>query len=212
MNAEAANVPMLFLSRYAPLSFNSLTFFEKNYKRSFTSNDLSIKNPTLGIQAQAIYKFSNQWTSQTVLSRSNTKTNGYYHYLWDFSDGNTFGRYISKRNGETNTIDIQQNFIGDFSLACLQHRLLIGFDYFESTIYNGSTGWELNGTITLQDGNDTGVLGHHGAYRLSVGLAPGQCTSPARIIRQSPRARAVGWYLACGTNRPCVDAVRLRDA
>ena len=42
INAESANAPMIFLSRYATLSFNNMDFFEKNYNRSFTSNDLTI--------------------------------------------------------------------------------------------------------------------------------------------------------------------------
>lgn len=182
MNAEAANVPMIFLSRYAPLSFSSMDLFEKNYKRSFTNNDLSIKNPTLGIQAQALYKLSDNWTSQTVLSRSTAKTNGYYHYLWDFSDGNTFGRYISRRNGETNTTDFQQNFIGNFSVAGVQNRLLVGIDYFKSTIYNGSTGWELNGQVTLQDGMDTGVLTQIAVDSLLVNSAEGISTGESKVI------------------------------
>jgi iron complex outermembrane receptor protein len=103
---ESANAPMVFLYRYAPLTFNSIDIFEKNFKNSFTGNDLTIKTPSFGFQAQALYKISNSCTSQTVISRSNTKTIGYYHYLWDFNDGDTFGRYISKRNGETNTTDI----------------------------------------------------------------------------------------------------------
>ncbi|MDZ7607411.1 MAG: hypothetical protein U5K79_17905 [Cyclobacteriaceae bacterium] len=132
---------MIFLNRYSALTFDSIDPFEANYKNSFTSNELTIKNPSFGLQTQALYKLSDTWTSQTVLSRSNTKTNGYYHYLWDFSDGDTFGRYISLRNGETNTTDIQQNFIGDFKIGNLRNRVIVGVDYFKSDILNSSTGW-----------------------------------------------------------------------
>ncbi|WP_127120591.1 TonB-dependent receptor [Chryseotalea sanaruensis] len=182
MNAEAANPAMLFLSRYSALSFTSLDIFEKYYSRSFTSNDLSIKNPTVGLQAQALYKLSDAWTSQTVISRSSAKTDGYYHYLWDFSDGNTFGRYISKRNGETNTTDIQQNFIGNFSIGNIENKVLIGFDYFSSAIHNASTGWLLGGTVTLADGVDTGILTKAAVDNLVAGSSEGVSTAESEVI------------------------------
>jgi iron complex outermembrane receptor protein len=87
---------MIFLSRYSPLSFHSIDLFEQNYKKSYTSNDLSIKNTTFNIQAQANYKISDNWTSQTIVSRGNTKTDGYNQYLWDSANGDEFTRYISK--------------------------------------------------------------------------------------------------------------------
>ena len=170
---ETANAPMIFLSRYAPISFNSMDLFEQNYKNAFTSNELTINNPSFNLQAQMIYKINENWTSQTVLSRSNTKTDGYYSYLWDFSDGNTFGRYISKRNGETNTTDIQQNFIGDFKIGSVRNRLVAGLDYYKSNVLNGSTGWVLNGTVTLVDGADTGDLTQAGTDELLIGSFEG---------------------------------------
>ncbi len=181
MQRESANAPMIFLSRFSPLTFNSIDLFQQNFKNSFTSNDLTIKNPSFGLQAQALYKFSPSWTSQTVLSRSQTKSNGYYHYLWDFSNGNTFGRYISKRNGETNTIDLQQNFIGDFKLGNVRNRLLVGLDYFQSDILNSSTGWVLNGEVTLADGADTGSLTQAGVNNLLTDSFEGNSTGVSKV-------------------------------
>lgn len=157
-SAESANAPMLFLSRFAQLSFTDLTLFETNYKKSFTSNDLSIKNPSFGLQSFMEYKLSDKWTSQTILSKSNTKSDGYYHYLWDSSNGDQFTRYISKRNGETNATDIQQNFIGDFQIASLRNRFIIGFDYLNKQISNSSTGWVGHGIVSLKNGTDSGIL------------------------------------------------------
>lgn len=165
-NAESANAPMIFLNRNAPLSHTDLDEFEKLYEKSFTSNDLTIKNPTMSIQAQGLVKLSKNWNSQTILSRSQSKNNGYYHYFWDFSDGNTFGRYISKRNGETQTTDIQQNFIGDFQLGKIRNRMVIGLDFFNSTIINASSNWVYNGSLTVLDGNDTGFLTQNGVDSL----------------------------------------------
>lgn len=182
ISRESANAPMVFLSRYSPLTFSSIGIFERNFKNSFTGNDLTIKTPSFGFQAQALYKISNTWTSQTVISRSSTRTNGYYHYLWDFSDGDTFGRYISKRNGETNTTDIQQNFIGDFKLGSLRNRMIIGLDFFKSDILNSSTGWVGNGEVTLSDGEDTGTLTQAGVDNLLANSFEGNSNGESKVV------------------------------
>ncbi|RBN51911.1 TonB-dependent siderophore receptor [Flavobacterium psychrolimnae] len=181
-NRNSANAPMLFLNRNSALSFDSMELFERNYKKSFTSNELSISNPTFSLQAQMLFKLSDQWTSQTVLSRSNSKTNGYYSYLFDASNGNDFTRYISKRNGETLATDIQQNFIGDFKIGNLRNRLVAGVDYYQSNIMNGSSGWVGNGIVSLIDGGDTGDLTQAGVDNLLVGSFEGNSTAEVEVI------------------------------
>ncbi|RTZ00428.1 TonB-dependent siderophore receptor [Flavobacterium sp. RSP49] len=181
-NRNSSNAPMLFLNRNSALSFDSMELFEKNYTKSFTSNELSISNPTYNLQAQMFYKISDQWTSQTVLSRSNSKTNGYYSYLFDASNGNDFTRFISKRNGETLATDIQQNFIGDFKIGNLRNRLVAGVDYYKSNIINGSTGWVGNGIVSLIDGSDTGDLTQAGVDNLLVDSFDGNSTAEVEVI------------------------------
>ncbi len=156
--AESANVPMIFLSRYSPLSFQSMDLFEKSYRKSYTANSLSISNPSFGFQGQMLYTLSKQWKSQTILSSSNTNSNGYYHYLWDSANGSDFTRFISKRDGKTRTSGIQQNFNGDFYLGKLRNRLVIGLDYLEKTIDNSSSGWVAHGLVSLKNQTDDGIL------------------------------------------------------
>lgn len=151
----SAKASMIFLSRYSPLSFDSMELFDKNYKRSFTSNDLTMNNNSFNMQMQALYKLSNNWTSQTVLSKSSTKTNGYYQYLWDSANGDEFTRYISKADGTFYTTDIQQNFIGDFKIGNMRNRLVAGLDYYNSRLLNGGTGWAGYGVVSLVNGTDT---------------------------------------------------------
>ncbi|MBN9286014.1 MULTISPECIES: TonB-dependent receptor [unclassified Flavobacterium] len=155
-SSEGSYAPMLFLNRNLPLSFNSIDLFDKNYKNSFTSNDLSIKNPNFSLQAQMLYKISDSWTSQTALSRSTSKSDGYYSYLFDRGNGNEFDRYITKLNAESFGTDIQQNFIGDFKIAGLRNRMVVGLDYYNSIMKDNSTGWVGLGFVSLADGSDTG--------------------------------------------------------
>lgn len=178
----SANAPMIFLSRYAPLSFDSMELFEKSYKKSYTSNELAMSNPTFNLQAQMNYKLSDQWTSQTVLSRSMSKTNGYYSYLWDSANGDEFTRYISKRNGQTLASDIQQNFIGDFKIGNLRNRLVAGVDYYVSNVQNGSTGWVGNGIVSLVNQTDSGDLTQAGVDNLLVDSFDGNSTAETKVL------------------------------
>ena len=183
-NRTSANAPMIFLSRYSPLSFNSIDLFEQNYKKSYTSNELTISNPTFNLQAQMLYKLSNNWTSQTVLSRSNSKTNGYYSYLWDSANGDEFTRYISKRNGQTLATDIQQNFIGDFKIGNLRNRMVIGIDYYAQNILNGSNNWVGAGTISLVNQTDSGAanLTQAGIDNLLAGTVEPNSDTESQVV------------------------------
>ncbi|MGC3945502.1 MAG: hypothetical protein QM762_13465 [Chryseolinea sp.] len=90
-----------------------------------------MKNPSYNMQAQMIYKLSDHWTSQTVLSRSSTKSNGYYSYIYDNQNGNRdFGLFITSEQSQTTTTDVQQNFTGDFKLGSMRNRIVAGIRIF----------------------------------------------------------------------------------
>ncbi|UGS21961.1 TonB-dependent siderophore receptor [Flavobacterium cyclinae] len=178
----SAKASMIFLSRFSPLSFDSMELFDRNYKRSFTSNDLTMNNNSFNMQMQALYKLSNNWTSQTVLSKSSTKTNGYYQYLWDSANGDEFTRFISKADGTFYTTDIQQNFIGDFKIGNMRNRLVAGLDYYNSRLINGGSGWVANGTVSLVNGTDTGILTQAGTDALLTGIFAGNTEATQEIM------------------------------
>ncbi len=157
-NNEAANAPMIFLSRYAPLSFSNTDLFNASYLKSYTSSELTTTNPSFSIQAQMIYKLSPQWTSQTQVSTSSSKAMGYYQYLWDDSNGDNFTRYLSKSDSKTLASGIQQNFIGDFTLGSMRNRLVVGFDYLNTKVIANDTGWTTLGVVSLVNQTDTGTL------------------------------------------------------
>ncbi len=182
LESNSINAPMIFLNRNAELKFDRIDPFLANYERSFTGNELSIRNPSYGIQAQALYTLSPNWTSQTVISRSSTQTDGYYHYLFDAGDGDSFSRFISDRNGQTITTDIQQNFIGDFTLGKVRNRMVVGIDYYDQSIFNGSTGWVANGAVKLSDGSDTGILTQAGVDELLRNSFEGNSTGKSTVL------------------------------
>ncbi len=151
MQEQKTTPSMLFLGRDAPLQYANLDELNYNTKLSFYSNDLAMKNPRFNLQGQMTYKISDQWTSQTVLSRGSTRSQGYYSYIYDNEDGNKdFAFWITKENSQTATTDIQQNFIGDFKIGNMRNRLVAGLDYFERNLMFGGTGYGHVYNVTAQ--------------------------------------------------------------
>lgn len=142
MQEEKTNPAMLFLGRSTPLQFANMAELNYNPKLSLTSNDLSIRNPRYNLQGQMNYKISDKWTSQTVISRGQTRAEGYYSYLYDNENGlGEFSLWISNQQGHVITTDIQQNFLGDFTLGNMRNRLVVGIDYFSRNLVDNSSGY-----------------------------------------------------------------------
>ncbi len=101
------------------------------YKKTFLSNDLPYTTQMLNIFAQLNYKISDQWTSQTIVSRARSTINGYISALTGATDSTIRPQEIV---GNTDFIatDIQQNFIGDFKIGAFRNRLVVGLDYYNN--------------------------------------------------------------------------------
>ncbi|SEW24968.1 TonB-dependent receptor [Chitinophaga arvensicola] len=150
---EKRAVPPVFFhtNRAAPLDFKNIQELNLNVKESFTSNELTIKNPRINVQAQMLYKLSGNWSSQTVFSGSRTKSDGVYTYIWDQDPGDKwFGQDFHIENQTTKTFDIQQNFNGDFKIGGLRNRLLIGLDYFHRNVVDQGSGWATGRNVSPQ--------------------------------------------------------------
>ncbi|WP_031426927.1 TonB-dependent receptor [Flavimarina sp. Hel_I_48] len=165
-HGESTNTTMLFLDRGAPLQVNTIDQLGYDPERSFTSNDLVLENPNFSLQGQMNYKISDEWTSQTVVSRGSTKSKGIYSYLYEgtqffqgrdevpgevtnLDEGIALNRYISDQNSTTLTTDIQQNFIGDFEIDGLRNRVVAGLDYYSREVIDNSSGYFGNGIIYI---------------------------------------------------------------
>jgi len=157
MNNKQTNATMLFLDRGAPLRVHNMDELGYDNKRSYTSNELAIETPSYNLQGQMNYKFSDQWTSQTVVSRGSSKSDGYYSYLYEgtrfaptqISEGIVLGRSMNYQNSTTLTTDIQQNFIGDFKIGNMRNRIVVGLDYFNRGVIDNSSNYVSNGNIYI---------------------------------------------------------------
>lgn len=174
--AEQTNPTMLFLNRAAPSDAPDLETLGYNNKLSFTSNGLTIGTPTSNFRGEASYKISDNWTSQTLVSTSQTTTDGYYSYLYDYGiyPGNVFSRLISKQNAQTNTFDIQENLIGDFKIGELRNRLVFGIDYLEAKSVDNSSGYAFYGSFS-----PTGELYPDNPYTPTAETGPYPLTTAA---------------------------------
>lgn len=159
-NGKSTNQTMLFLDRFAPLRATDIDELNYDRKRSYTSNDLFMETPTYNLQGQMKYKWSENWTSQTAVSRSSAQSKGYYSYLYEGTgsieaaagfpiDGIILARYTSKQDFETIGTDIQQNFIGDFKIGDFRNKFIGGLDYFNLNQVSNSTGYGAHGFVNL---------------------------------------------------------------
>lgn len=152
LNEKKAAPAIFFHSdRFNPIEYKNLQELNLNNKLSFTSNDLTIKNPRTNVQAQMLYKLSQQWSSQTAVSYGRTKSDGIYTYIWDYTTGdNWFGQDFHNEDQTIQTIDIQQNFNGDFKIGNMRNRLVAGLDYYHRNFKDNGSGWVTGRNISPQ--------------------------------------------------------------
>ncbi|GAA4301503.1 TonB-dependent receptor [Compostibacter hankyongensis] len=153
LQEERAVPPVFFHSdRLSALPFKTIDALNLDPKLSFTSNDLTIRNPKFNLQARMEYKLSGRWTSQTVFSRGTVKSDGIYTYIWDddSTEADHFSQYFHDEQQTTYTTDIQQNFNGDFNIGRLRNRLLLGLDFFNQHVVDNGSGWGWARNVTPQ--------------------------------------------------------------
>ena len=166
-SGRSTNQTMLFVDRGNPLRVHNMDELQYDPYRSYTGNDLYIDNPSFNFQGIMNYKISDQWNSQTIVSRSTSKSDGYYSYLYEgtswieaatetpIAEGIILERYTSKQNAEIYGTDIQQNFIGEFNLGSVKNKFVGGLDYYNAMSINNSTGYGSHGFVNLGVDADT---------------------------------------------------------
>ncbi|MDR0227901.1 MAG: TonB-dependent siderophore receptor [Flavobacteriaceae bacterium] len=156
--AEATNVPMLFFNRTTPLTINSMDLFLNNYDKSYTSNELTTKNPTFNTQLTLAYKLTNNWKSNTFITYNTTRSSGYDQFLDDMANGGDFVRFISVLDSKTDIINIQHNLTGHFKIGSLQNKFIWGVDFLSKKLNNTDSEYIDYGIISLPSQTDSGLL------------------------------------------------------
>lgn len=123
--------PYVAVPAGTPLVERSIATIGFPYNKTFLSNDLTYSTQMLNIFAQINYKISEEWTSQTIVSRARSSISGNITALNGRSETVIRPNVI---NGYTQFIatDIQQNFVGDFKIAGHRNRIVAGLDYYNN--------------------------------------------------------------------------------
>lgn len=138
--SESTSPSTIFLNRSRKFVATNPDELGFDWKRSYRNNDLTMKNPTANLRAQFTYNISDQWTSQTIVSSNTRESKGYYIYEFvrRLTD-DSLERNVSYQNTFNSTLNLQQNFVGDFKIGGLRNRLLIGLDYVALKINNDNS-------------------------------------------------------------------------
>jgi iron complex outermembrane receptor protein len=141
--------------KIAELGANSADKLNLDYKRSYASDDLYQTSRNINFFGQMNYAISDSWKSQTSFSVTNSYSDGPSPYFYLLSTGKVTGTgeagngYISRNdqftdNSKDQVMELQQNFIGNFSIGHFKNRFVGGLDftqhqadqYFSGNVYD----------------------------------------------------------------------------
>ncbi|WP_126650771.1 TonB-dependent receptor [Chryseobacterium aureum] len=190
-NYEGTNTPIIFLPRTRPYFAHNPDELGFDWKKSYSNNDITLKAPSINVKAEANYKISDQWTSQTLLSRNFRKTEGLYQY--QFIRGNTsdamLERNVQWQNSEASSTSVQQNFNGEFKIGSIKNKVLIGLDYLNQTINNNHS------PIVVYDNINGQTLAGYANITRDLVLQKIQ-TSTAPLVRNNSSSNLYGAYIS----------------
>jgi iron complex outermembrane receptor protein len=127
--SKATSPTRLVIAPSANIKTRSITELGIPYKLSFANNTVSYTGQQYNIFAQAKYKISEQWKSQTIVSRTRSSSEGYTVALNLLTDS-TLRQAVTNQDSPFYGTDIQQNFNGDFKIGNLRNRVVLGVDFY----------------------------------------------------------------------------------
>ena len=112
-----------------------------NFDLAYKSNDVYNESTVGNLFGQAVYRLSGNWTSQTNVAYTTSRSDGPAPFFYllpnlaitgDASD--TGSDYLSRcvwtPVGNDRSLEIQQNFTGLFSIGSMKNKLTAGLDYY----------------------------------------------------------------------------------
>lgn len=203
---EGTNTPIIFLARIRPFVATTPDELGFDWKKSYSNNDMTLKAPSINVKAEVNYKISDNWSSQTLISRNYRKTEGLYQYQFIRGDtDNILERNVQWQNSEGASTSIQQNFNGEFKIGKIKNKLLIGLDYLNQSLNNNLSPIvafdRIDGkNLTAPVGGP--VTGTYGTISRDLALQKIQ-TSLAPLTRNTASSNVYGAYVS--------DAVYITD-
>lgn len=130
-----------------------------DFNRHFYNNDIYLNGNTNSFYTQADYKISDTWKSVTNFSYSTTLGSGLAGWMTAKPGNIELVTTIGDTEYTRSTLaNIQQNFIGNFEIAGMKHRLLIGLDYLYTAVSTSSSVLNFNTQNMADPGIDYGAV------------------------------------------------------
>lgn len=110
-----------------------------DYRKSLTTDETMISQNSTNVFTRAEYKITDKWKSLTQIAFSNGRWDNYSAINAFWLTDTTIRRSVNlQRPRNFNSINIQQNFNGDFHTGTVRHRLVAGLDayLFNTTFQN----------------------------------------------------------------------------
>lgn len=134
-----------FYSSPKDMGITKVSDLNIDYNQAYVNDDVTQRSRSMNYFAQANYKISDKLTSQTLFTSSNSFSNGPGPYFYLGTDelisgmlgvpnppgkNNYILRYDqSTSNSKLNSIEVQENINGDFSIGKVRNRFVFGLDY-----------------------------------------------------------------------------------
>ncbi len=135
INHVVATTPTIFYfgSTIAALGATNANQLSINYKDAYQGNNLATTSNNANFFGQINYKMSDNWKSQTSISSTNNSSNGYGAFFYLLAGNSSISRDVWDVDGRSNTLQIQQNFNGDFKIGNMRNRFLGGVDFINQS-------------------------------------------------------------------------------
>jgi len=103
-----------------------------DYYKSYNAGNLVQQSKSTNFYGQMNYKISDHWRSQTNFTSTYSYSNGFGPYYYLLANDSISRNDQSTKNSWQKTLEVQQNFNGDFKIGNLRNRFVGGLDFFRN--------------------------------------------------------------------------------
>ena len=136
-NQDASGMHLIYLDftqSPSQIGVTNAKDLKYDFKRSLFGSNFITETRSRNFFGTVNYKFSDSWTSQSVITAANNEAAGPGAWLYLLSD-TQMSRNAWGFEGSSNAIEFQQNFTGDFAIGSMRNRVVVGGDLYHTKGY-----------------------------------------------------------------------------
>ncbi|MDJ1496522.1 TonB-dependent receptor [Cytophagaceae bacterium DM2B3-1] len=127
---------LLPIQNFSGVSVKNIKDLPIRYNQSLNSDDMMNRGGSEVFYAQAVYRLSDNWTSNTLFSSASNHDDEFVAQWNSWRNDSIVSRSVETVQGGTTDMQFQQNFTGDFRIAGIRNRMVIGADVYYSKSVN----------------------------------------------------------------------------